>query len=76
TSYAKTSKSFEKFAANFFKIRYKYGATTYITTIKNVTPVNIKDKLVLEVNEGVSTASRVELLMTIRNKCYVINLVG
>lgn len=73
-AYAKVSTRASTFASNFFKIRFSTDDSTYTESVKNVTPDNLKDKLVLEVNNEILNASRIDLLVTIRNKNYVINL--
>ena len=74
SAYAKESTKASTFASNFFKIRYTIDNDNYTEAIKNITPENLKDKIVLEVNSEIMNASRVDLLVTIRNKTYVINL--
>ncbi len=76
TPYAKTNSKISSFASNFFTIRYTVDGSSYIQDIKNLTPDNLKNKFVLQVNADVENASRVDLLVTIRNKTYVINLVN
>ena len=73
-AYAKVSTRASTFASNFFKIRFSTDDSTYTESVKNVTPDNLKDKIVLEVNNEIMNASRIDLLVTIRNKNYVINL--
>ncbi len=54
----------------FVQIRYD----DKIGTVVNDTPNSLKDKYILQVDENVSKASKVDLLITVRNKRYVLNL--
>ena len=74
TSYAQKYKDINNFATNFFKVQYIINNKTYITSVKSVTPTNLKDKLVVEVPRKISEAESIEILITIRNKRYTIKL--
>ncbi len=76
TDYAEENKTVNKFINNFFKVRYKLADddTEYVAKVKDITPSKLKDKLALQVPEEITKAETLELLITIRNKTYVINL--
>ena len=44
-------------------------------TVINVTPKNLKNKVVLQVNGNINNASKLDLCFTIRNKRYIVNLI-
>lgn len=73
--YYKSYQTVNSFATNFFKIRYTIDNSVYVADIKDATPGKVSDKLVLELPSAVQNATKVDLLVTIRNKSYVINLV-
>lgn len=72
--YSRTS-GINKFIDNFAKIRY-YDDNDQIkyTTVNNVTPSNLKDKLVLEVDKIINDSNSVFLSIVIRNKEYLIRI--
>jgi len=63
----KTSLSF--FDA-FVQIRYD----DKIAAVKNATPTSLQDKYILQVDENASKAEKVDLVVTVRNKKYTLNL--
>lgn len=74
TAYYGNVKSIGGFASDFMKIKYSKDGKEVIMDTLNVTPQNIKDKIVLQVNDNLTDADQVDLIITIRNKSYVINL--
>ena len=74
--YSKVSDRASTFATNFFKVRYVTNEATYTSIVKNVTPATLADKIVLQVPKDVENANEIDLLVTIRNKSYIINLIG
>jgi len=75
TPYYNKNQTIYTFAEDFFKVRYIYNDSVYVTSIKNVTPKKLKNKLILETTADIAHASKVELIVTIRNKSFIINLV-
>lgn len=63
------------FSNEFMSLEYIIGDVTYETTLTNVTPSRISDLLILRTTSDIATADEVNLLITIRNRCYKINLV-
>ena len=60
----------------FATIEYTVGNRTYKSTISDVTPnVLNENRLVLQIPAAASTADSLNLLITIRNRCYVIKLI-
>lgn len=76
SSYYETSQSVGVFSQNFFKIRYQLDGAIKIVDIKNVTPTNLKDKLILQTNSEIEKAQVIDLYINIRNKSYIINLIN
>ena len=74
TIYADNIRSDNKFFDNFLSLEYQKGDTTKILSLRNRTPENLKDVLVFELREEVKNADHINLLITIRNKRYTINL--
>lgn len=74
--YTKVSNRASTFATNFFKVRFATNDTIYTETVKNVTPNNLKDKIVLQLPKEAEEARQMELLVTIRNKSYIIKVIG
>ena len=77
----KTAPFYEKinnistFATSFFKVEYGNDKDHMkLVNVKYVTPYNLKDKLVLLTVGEVKTSKRVNLVVSIRNKRYSINL--
>lgn len=63
-----------KFADSFMSVEYtKYGKT-FKTTANNVTPTRLNDKLIIQTDGDIMSADKVDLLVTVRNKCYIINI--
>lgn len=75
TPYAKGNNTINSFANNFFKVQYTIDKENFVTTVKNLTPTNLKNQFVLQVTDDINKANQVDLVVTIRNKSYVINLI-
>ena len=75
TPYYENYKNVTSFASNFFRIAYEKEGETKVVEIKQITPTNLKDKIVLQTTSEVEQADKVDLYITVRNKTYVINLV-
>ena len=58
------------FYENFFTVEYD-GVES---TTKNITPVNLKDRIVLIAPENIIDANELNLIITIRNQKYTVNL--
>jgi hypothetical protein len=69
TFYQNSKKGLTFFDA-FVQIRYD----DKIATVKNVTPSSITEKYILQVDENVEKAKKIELIISVRNKKYVLTL--
>jgi len=74
SAYSHYIKSEKTFFDNFVSIRYKTGDNVYNTKAINLTPTNLENTLVLQVSNQIKTADEIELLVTIRNKIYLVKL--
>ncbi|MBE6161032.1 MAG: hypothetical protein E7158_02260 [Firmicutes bacterium] len=68
--YYNAIQNMNEFYENFFTIEYD-GIES---TTKNVTPSNLKNKIVLVVPENIINSNKLNLLLTIRNQKYIVNL--
>ncbi len=75
TPYSKSSNNMNFFANNFFKIRYTLNGEIKTATVKAITPDKLKNGLIIQTVNAIKEASKVDLMITIRNKQYVVNLV-
>lgn len=74
TTYGKSVKNNNQFFTDFASIRSSKGNYDEEYDVIDVTPKTLKDKLVLQVQGDISNSDNLELLITIRNKRYIINL--
>lgn len=74
TMYYKQYNSLSSFAENFVSVQYKIGDQIYTNLSRNVTPGNANSFIALEVPEQIKEASIIQLLITIRDKKYIVNL--
>ena len=72
TEYYKAIKNTSKFYEDFFTVEYNGKEVT----TRNVTPDNLKDKIILQTNAEIKESSNLNLLITIRNYCYKVTLKG
>jgi len=70
----KYSSSINGFVESFIKIRYKENTEVKYSTISNVTPNNLKNKIVIETTNKIVDSEDVKISIIIRNKEYLINL--
>lgn len=75
TSYAKFIKNELSFFNDFASVKVGIGDRDVEYSVINVTPKNLKDKVVLQVNGNILNSDHLDLYLTIRNKRYTINLV-
>ena len=73
--YMNTVKTYRSFFENFVKIEYEINGQTYTTTATLANPSTYNEKAVLNVPREVGTASRVDLILTVRNVSYRIRIV-
>ena len=62
------------FVSDLFSIKYKYNQEELKSGVKDVTPKNVSDKWVLEVDKKLEDASDVSLLVTVRGSVYELKL--
>ena len=67
-------KNISDFINAFMTVKYVKINRTYESSIRNVTPTRVKDKLILETTDEIESAEEVNLLITIRNRCYKIKI--
>lgn len=70
SSFAKNSKTSMSFFEAFAEIRYD----DKIAPVTDATPRSITDQYILQVDEKAATAKHVDLIFTVRNKKYILNL--
>lgn len=74
TIYANNIRSDNKFFENYLSIAYTKENKTKILKLKNRTTPYLKNTLVFELRNEIMTADSIDLLVTIRNKRYTIEL--
>ena len=74
STYGKTLKNDFKFFDDFVSVKSGINGTYNEYDAINVTPKNLNDKLILQVKGDIQDADDLDLLITIRNKRYTINL--
>ena len=72
TDYYQSGKN--DFFGYFVNIRYEKDGKAVISNIKNITPKELNGKTVLQVDSNIKGAKKIELLITIRNKQYIVKL--
>ena len=70
--YTQYIKSINNYYENFFTVEYD-GIES---STKNVTPSNLKNKIVLQTPAKIKDSSKLKLVITIRDKTYKVNLKG
>lgn len=75
STYSKFKLGSNKIAQDFMKVEYSIDGKTYTTTVKDVTPSNIKDDYVLlETSGEIKKADSINLLITVRNLNYTLKI--
>ena len=74
TPFIYTSNSIGGFADHFMKVKYSDGEEVKYGKATNYTPINLKDKLILEVPSEASSADDLWIAIVIRNKEYDIKI--
>lgn len=74
TAYYTYNKDFSSFVNNFLKVRYKINGETYESKVLSRTSDFLAGKEVIQVNKEVANADSIELVFTIRNRNYIIEL--
>ncbi len=73
TSYYKNIKNMKEFFKDYLEIKYIYNGEEYITK-PIIRDINNVDKLILQVNNNVSNATSIDLLFTVRDTRYLVNI--
>lgn len=74
TSYAKHLKNEKSFFKDFVTVRVSNNNESEEYSVIDITPKDLKDKIVLQVDGNIINAEKLDLFITIRNKRYTINL--
>ncbi len=64
----------QTFFTQFCRLKYIIGEKETIAKTNNLTPSNLTNKVVLQVDNKIREADKVQLLITIRNKEYIVNI--
>lgn len=74
TAYAKYIKSDNSFFEDFASVKVGSDSESEGYSVVDITPKNLKDKIVLQVDGNIINEDKVDLFITIRNKRYTINI--
>ena len=74
--YYQANKKIYDFANDFITIRYLIGNENKIAKVSAIESDKLDKKLVLQTTNEINNASKVDMLITIRNKVFIINLVS
>lgn len=74
SNFYKTFKTDSSLFNNNFKLRYTIDSKISETNLSNVTPSIDTDSIILEGNLEAYSADKIDLVLTIRNKEYIINI--
>ncbi len=74
SSYFKNKLGSNDFFEDFGSIDYYIGENKYNVSVKNVTPKDVDDQVVLQVNSSIKYADKINLIITIRDKRFTIKL--
>lgn len=72
--FASKSKEVKEFVNHFMNIKYVENNKTKYANVTDVTPKNLKNKLVLETTNSINKLSHYDLAILIRNKEYIIKI--
>lgn len=70
--YASTNKTVNGFVNYFVKVKYIIDGNEYYSDARSLTPSNLNNKIVLEVNKEIEKADNVYFSIIVRNKEYLI----
>lgn len=68
------SSTITSFINSFVKVRYLNNNETVYATVKNITPTNLKDKIILEVSNKIKNTQELAISFIIRNKEYIVKI--
>ena len=73
SGYSLSYTSLSSFASNFCSVQYRISGKLYNDAI-NITPINATDFIAFEVPKNIEYADLIQLIITIRNKKYFLNI--
>ena len=73
SGYSLSYTSLSAFASNFCSVQYRISGKLYNDAI-NITPINATDFIAFEVPKNIEYADLIQLIITIRNKKYFLNI--
>ena len=74
TNYYEVRKGSSSFVTDFLKVRYTVNDKTYTSTISNLTPRELSDTWVFEIDQNIRNATKIDLLVNIRGKQYTMKI--
>ena len=74
TNYYEARKGSSSFVTDFLKVRYTVNDKTYTSTISNLTPRELSDTWVFEIDQNIRNAAKIDLLVNIRGKQYTMKI--
>ena len=74
TNYYEARKGSSSFVTDFLKVRYTVNDKTYTSTISNLTPRELSDTWVFEIDQNIRNATKIDLLVNIRGKQYTMKI--
>lgn len=74
TLYYKAAKTSNLFPEHFLMVQYQMNSETKIAEVTNKTSATYKNGIILEIPKEIYSASKIDLIVTIRNQRYTIHL--
>lgn len=74
SSYMYSNKTFRNFFEDFMEIEYIVNGTKYTSKANLLNPNSYNEKLILKINDNISTASDIKAKITVRNIAYLIKI--
>lgn len=74
STYYHVRKGASSFVNDFVKVRYVANNQTITTTVTDVTPKEVTDKWVFDINSSIANATRIDLLVNLRGDLYVLRV--
>ena len=71
---AYSNKNFKNFFNDFMKIKYSINGKDYYSDVNLINPNGYADKLVFKIDSNISSADKIEAIITIRDKAFQIKL--
>ena len=74
SEYYASAQTIHTFFNNFVSIHYTTNGEEKVANAEDITPTEVKDKVILQVPIEIEEASKIDLYITVRNKIYIVNL--